>query len=405
MKAYFLFFSCLIFEISCFAQISFEKGYFIDKNNHKTECFIKNNNWDNNPIEFEYKITENGIISRLTVADIKEFEILGISKYVSSKVQVDRTNEDVEQLSKNKNPQWSTEQLFLKVLVTGKASLYFYQDGNIRRFFYSNNDSSIIQLVYKPYLVDYTNINYNLGFRQQLVLDVNCSSSNTNAINYLDYKQDQLEKYFKKFNKCKGDTSIVYDKDDREKFNLKVITGFNYSKMTIYDTFSGSSLVFDDQFSLRIGISASFFPFRTNTWGIVIEPTLQTYNSSANLESYNGSGKINYSFIDFPLGIRHYFLLDGGYKIFLNAFYDSGVSIALNSSLEVQNGLKIDISSNDCLAFGGGFEMDRFIAEVRYYTNRNIINTYTTKHTDFNRLTVIIGYRITKDRSPKSFKD
>ena len=45
--------------MNCFAQISFEKGYFINNANQKTNCLIKNQDWKDNPTEFEYKLDEN----------------------------------------------------------------------------------------------------------------------------------------------------------------------------------------------------------------------------------------------------------------------------------------------------------------------------------------------------------
>ena len=34
------------------AQINFEKGYYISNSGEKTECFIKNIDWMNNPVSF-----------------------------------------------------------------------------------------------------------------------------------------------------------------------------------------------------------------------------------------------------------------------------------------------------------------------------------------------------------------
>ena len=37
-----------------FGQIKYEKGYFINNENKKIECLIKNKDWKNNPSEFSY---------------------------------------------------------------------------------------------------------------------------------------------------------------------------------------------------------------------------------------------------------------------------------------------------------------------------------------------------------------
>ena len=47
--------SFLFYLTFSYSQITFEKGYFISNDGIKTECFIKNLDWRNNPTEFEYK--------------------------------------------------------------------------------------------------------------------------------------------------------------------------------------------------------------------------------------------------------------------------------------------------------------------------------------------------------------
>lgn len=48
----------LLVNLQVFSQINFEKGFFIKNSNEKIECLIKNNDWNKNPTDFEYKIFE-----------------------------------------------------------------------------------------------------------------------------------------------------------------------------------------------------------------------------------------------------------------------------------------------------------------------------------------------------------
>jgi hypothetical protein len=49
--------TALLFLFSfSYAQITFEKGYFINNSGDRTECFIKNIDWRDNPTKFEYKM-------------------------------------------------------------------------------------------------------------------------------------------------------------------------------------------------------------------------------------------------------------------------------------------------------------------------------------------------------------
>ena len=92
MKKQLVFILTTILSLNCYSQISFEKGYFIDNNNQKTNCLIRNIDWKNNPKEFEYKISEQTKKERLTIESVKEFGIDNVSKYIRFDVDIDRSS-------------------------------------------------------------------------------------------------------------------------------------------------------------------------------------------------------------------------------------------------------------------------------------------------------------------------
>ena len=64
MKIKLLFLFTTIFTFNCYSQISFENGYFIDNNNQKINCLIKNLDWEKNPTEFKYKLSESSELNK-----------------------------------------------------------------------------------------------------------------------------------------------------------------------------------------------------------------------------------------------------------------------------------------------------------------------------------------------------
>lgn len=152
MKTKILSLILLLISINSFAQISFEKGYFIDENNQKTECLIKNVDWKDNPSKFTYKREDSSIPEKGDISSVKEFGIYGFSKYIRENVKIDRSSNDYKKLTYEKDPILKQELLFLKVIIEGKSSLYYYEDRDIMRFFYSVTDTSINQLIHKRYL-------------------------------------------------------------------------------------------------------------------------------------------------------------------------------------------------------------------------------------------------------------
>ena len=142
----------VIFAINSYSQISFESGYFINNSNQKTECFIKNIDWANNPTEFEYKLTEKSEKKKATIKTVKEFSIYDTSKYVRATINIDISRNSNDELSTTKKAIFKEEELFLKVLIEGKASLYLYKYSNLTKFFFSKDGSKTEQLIFKKYL-------------------------------------------------------------------------------------------------------------------------------------------------------------------------------------------------------------------------------------------------------------
>jgi hypothetical protein len=229
--------------LSCFfaqAQIVFEKGYFINNNGQKTNCYIENEDWRNNPTSFNYKINETDQEKKLeNIMGVSEFGIDNVSMYRRYLVNIEKSQNLSNNFSKSKAPQWNTETLFLFALVTGDASLYSYVDGNITKYFFETKNTPIEQLVYIKYigsnfLDDGLNsyneaIQENNQYRQQLNNNVKCGEMNESAFMKLEYKKNSLLKHFLAYNNCTGNTTealtnYAANDGDRETFALRTLS-------------------------------------------------------------------------------------------------------------------------------------------------------------------------------------
>jgi hypothetical protein len=152
-----------------YAQITFEKCYFISNSNEKVNCLIKNNDWKLNPSEIKYKLSENSEAKTAYLKGVKEFGFFGDAKYVRRNIKIDRSSSNINNLSKQRNPVFKEEQIFLKLLIEGEASLYIYEDIGLKRYFYNINSSNIEQLVFKSYVTDKNQIKKNNLFKQHLL--------------------------------------------------------------------------------------------------------------------------------------------------------------------------------------------------------------------------------------------
>lgn len=386
-----------------YAQIKFEKGYFINNSGEKTEVFIKNMDWRNNPVEFEYKSEEKGEIKKESIKNIQEFSIDGTSKYIRKKVMMDRSSANLNRMSDEKAPDFKEETIFLKYMIEGKASLLYYNGRDTKRFFYSINGSEPQQLIYKPYYVTENKVAYNEEYKKQIAENLDCGI-NSKVLEKAEYKEKNLTHLFVLYNQCSGGGVLQYEeeKEKRDLFNLNIRPGINFSSFsTTYAGFySTDKTNFANKTSFRIGLEAEFIlPFNKNKWAIFVEPTYQSYKSEAEetmspgtLFEYKMKSNIDYKSIEVPFGIRHYFFLSNNSKVFVNAGYL--IDFKMSSSF-TQGQQSIEVKPGGNFLFGAGFKYnDRFSAEVRVGTARSLTGNYRFLSSDYRTASIILGYTL-----------
>lgn len=407
MKKSLITLTILIASIHCYSQINFEKGFYINNDGQEIECLIKNIDGSNNPTEFKIKLNENDnpIIIKLNL--IKEITIYNKSKYIKALVNIDISSNNLQKLDNEKNPIFKEKLLLLKVLVEGEASLYYYNQGNEMRFFYKKDNDSIEQLVFKSYLTkDNDSKKYNNKFRQQLWTRLKCENISMDEIEKIDYQKRDLVNLFIKYNNCKNSPIVNYEKNDtKQLFNLNLRPRINYSSLDLqhHKSLYGETN-FDSNLSFGFGVEVECaLPFNKNKWSILVEPTYQYYNSEFITETSNVSGgkligEINYQSIEIPIGFRYYIILNEISKIFINLSYS--INFDLDSSIELyrdddSNLETFDIDTSQNLTMGIGYKlMSRYSLELRFYSNRNLLNNNNLWSSDFRNTSIIFGYTL-----------
>lgn len=308
--------------ISSQAQILFEKGYFIDESDKKTECLIKNIDWKNNPTEFEFKLGENAEIQKAGIKSVKEFGVNGYSRFIRVIVQIDRSKDGFDAVSATRNPVFTTEELFLKVLVEGAAVLYSYENGKSIHLFYKAPSKEINELIYKEYYLN-DGIAKNVYFRQQLLNEFKEKGVTLNDVTNLNYNQKDIAAFFEKVGG--GENKFADYKSKHSLYNLSVRFGLINSNLALrnYDVPSWD-YQFNNNLNFKFGVENELImPFKKGKWSVIIEPTFQylklkesvNQNSSDNVKTV----EVNYKSIEIPISVRHYFFLNDKSKLFINA--------------------------------------------------------------------------------------
>lgn len=405
MKKQLLFLLITFLSLGAHAQISFEKGYFIDNLGQRTDALIKNVDWKNNPTKFVYKRSEASDQEVQTIHTIKEFGILDVSKYIRAEVNLDRSSEVIGQMTKAANAIFTKEQLFLKVLVEGKANLFFYEDGNLKRFFYSIDSSDIKPLVFKSYETLDGKIKKNLRFRNQLWTDLKCPDITIKDIESIEYKKRALIGFFIKYNACgHAPKSTLFEKKrNKNSFHLSIKTGINRTSLSLENRNDQDKKTdFGNKMTFRLGVETAFaLPFNNNKWYIIVEPSYHQYQSkiekpllSSPLSTLNEFVEIKYKSLDIPIGLRYNFFLSDHAIIFMNGLYVLNLTNS-NSVIDFKYGTDLSINNSANVALGMGFKYrNKYSIEGRYQTNREILNQYIHWNSDYKTFSIVFGYTI-----------
>ena len=387
-----------------FAQIEFEPGYFITDDNETITCLIKNTDWKDNPREFEYKRSEGSEVQTGAIETVREFGVGSHLRYRRFTVDIDRSSDKVNSMSRNRLPEFSEETLFLEVLLEGRASLYFYEDANLRRFFYQTDKSSLQQLVYKRYRAEELGIATNNRYILQLTQSFQCGEV-PNDLDRLTYTKKALEKIFISYNECVGSdyTDYLAKKPAARLFRLTVRPGINNSSLAINSTVNDSrDIDFGNHYSFRIGVEAEFvLPFNKNKWSLIAEPTYQQFAAATSIpySTFSGSRTVtaDYTSWQLPLGVRHYFFLNHSSKLFVNALFMMDFPRS-SSTIKYQNTNPLEIWQSNAFLVGAGYNYsNRVSLEARYATGRDILPNHTsTLISRYQTFSVIMGITLVK---------
>ncbi len=271
------------------------------------------------------------------------------------------------------------------------------------RFFYSGNGSEIKQLIHKEYIYNTDQTAFNDSFRLQLQKDVHCSFASDIALSDLAYKKKDLVKYFVDYNTCIDPAyKLPLRKKNIGKLNLTLSTGVAYSSLSISNIFTTYA---DADFGRLLRPTFSFeveyiFPINNNKWAIAFGPTYQSYHS--NKQTMQGDVSVDFESVDLALGFKHYFYLNDNAKLFVGGYYNSFAFHCINSRIGYKADRDTDFSYFDINTYksnfiiSAGFEYKRISADMRYYTNQNILSSNPNWDSDFDKLSLNIGYKILK---------
>lgn len=378
-----------------FSQNSrYEKGYFIDSNNNKTACLIKNLEWDFNPTEFEYKTDENSKPILVKWNDFKEFSVGEEYTFKKATVKIDKSSDAIADATTNKATNFVEELLLLRVMIQGKATLYSYKTDNYSRFFYSVEDNLINPLTYKVYYDKQVgNYRTNVTYKQELLNNLKCETITQNDVERLEYSDSGLTNFFVKYNVCSGDldkTSV--GPKNHNTFELYAKAGVGFS--SLYIDYDGHSADYSKKATPKLAVEVEInISEKKKKWSALAEVAYQQYSNSYYYDYVNDfTAEIDYKSIDMSVGLRRYFALNTNSNIYLSGYLT--YKFAMNSQLKYSNSSTyLELRSTLAPTFGLGYVYaKKYLIELRYESMHGIIKSNNAS-SKFSTIGVMLGYK------------
>ena len=187
----------VFFAVDAVAQIGFVPSYFIDNNDNKVDCLIKDRDWLNSPDSIYYKLNDSSEVLTLGVQDVSEFHV-NSSKYVRYATLIDQSSADIEELSESRTPEFEEMTVFLKVLLEGEKSLLDYQRDGLKRFFIES-DGILTPLISRAYRLETGQVRQHDAYKGQLIATLGVDETIRAQIHHCGYYEKTLVESFSGF--------------------------------------------------------------------------------------------------------------------------------------------------------------------------------------------------------------
>ncbi|GGE34394.1 hypothetical protein [Psychroflexus planctonicus] len=368
---YFILFSFFVLHLN--AQLYFQEGYFIDNDNNKVECLIKNMDWSKNPDSFGYKMAKDSIVQTKEIREVSEFLVYGTDQYYKRHTLEENLVDLGGKLIKRKG-----QLVFLKVLFESKSNLYAYKQ--ISDFFFYGNNKSITLLKYTEKVKNTKNIQ-GREYQKQLYGDLFCEDFDIKRYAEIKYDEDKLTDFFQDYSSCVDEDFVnFYENKTVTKMDFKITLGGLYlppfeTKFT-YNSYNQQVLIVKNKFenlvTYSIGIETEFT--RTNDrdkWRVFFAPNFQKLKASKTDALYpSRDSSFDASALELPIGIRRYFKINKDHQFFVSTAY--AFNAALKKDFDSNyRGIKLQdqnsINKHSVIVGVGGTYKEKYSFSINYY--------------------------------------
>lgn len=399
-----------------FAQKNFVPGHYITRDGEKVEAQINDKNWERNPSFIE--ISHNGGVKRLTAADINGFVLSTGDIFEAFVVDVDKSPTNLNQITPNSLPIIERDTVFLRAILKGTSSLYYFRDENAKEHYYfQKGDKVPEELIYRTTKhKDRVKSGYVKTplYRGLLTTHMTDCPQLYEKIEKLDFTRSALADIISAYNQCVGGATGEYvAAKDKLSFSMLALGGLSYNSLN-FESKSFKELT-ASKFSnagYTAGISMlATLPRLRGKWALQGDLLYKYFAAEGNHTEKRDNSTDVYTVTDtkFDLGYLgvdvavRYKILDNKLQPYIKAGVSNNFIVADNStqlvykkfytteSTKTQKPLEDFRKHEQALQLGAGLALNRLSAEVRVERG-NGLSPYSSLKSTRNSLMLLLGY-------------
>lgn len=403
-----------ILESGLNAQDNFLPGYIIGNDGDTIYGEIHFADWEKSPIYIRFKPDPQSNEYKYRPLDILEFSVAG-DFYRSAVVEVEISPWDLQDLNKDASFSFRTDNVFLRVLVSGKKSLYTFKPNIGKEQFYLGEDNGYELLLYKAYIKDvdgHNNKVENNKFKGQLIYYLQDCPEIQQIVSNVKYFEKSLINVFIDYSRCIGQDFDIHK--EKEKVTLKwgVFAGVSSTSVLLKGEEHPILAVMDFPKSNNFTFGGSLdavFRGNQDKWSIYNELMWSAYNTNASYTDIKGPNTYDVYDIDISMGylklnnmLRFRYPINH-FSIYGNIGISNGLALKHSSAATrtyyfyssvdaIPIEILTDLRNYEVgLLFGGGFGFKNFNLEFRYEigTGFSAVSSLTSR---VNRMFFTLGY-------------
>lgn len=417
----FLLSTCLLLLIFAGATSTYGKntlfpGYIITLNNDTLHGFIDYKNWEKNPKHIKFRDSELGADKLYTPKSILEFSTSN-EIYKSAIVETERSDYKTNELTLSPNLYIVVDTVFLRALIIGEKSLYYFKDERGKDNFYIEQNSNYELLVYKRYLKEERGKKFivsNNKYIGQLILYLqNCMEINE-LLSETSYDLKSLVKAFNYYYDCTNAKMDFREQENKVKLNFSVIAGATLTSLKFRGEDGGPYLTevnYPSSINFTAGLALDVVLLRNfGRWSFNNELIISSYSTQGSYEDYVHDNrytitdtKLAFTYLKINNMLRTNFPVNK-VILYVNLGFSNGFVIASTNYKKTTSVLftQVNIVESEALPnirkheqsllLGVGGQLGKFSAELRYETGNGMSN-YMNLRSATQRLFLLIGYK------------